>query len=182
VIGVVVWGRIDDGKILTLRNEDTFNVRTLKIDILFGLLHALFTSEMQRKDGLLNHLTVLVSICMGDRHTGPAWQPRQLTQQNAYAKWIYTYSSKLPQSELAFSLNSFIIICENMPLYEVEYSIPLTETHKNDLAKAITKIHHLAYGIPSFFISIKFTDGSKNENYSGGKIVSCAFIQHPRTD
>ena len=63
-----------------------------------------------------------------------------------------------------------------MPLYEVEYSIPLTETHKNDLAKAITKIHHLAYGIPSFFISVKLTDGSKNENYSGGKIVSCPLI------
>lgn len=67
-----------------------------------------------------------------------------------------------------------------MPLYEVEYSIPLTKIHKDDLAAAITKIHHLAYGIPSFFVSVKLTDGSKNENYSGGKIVSCPLIQHSR--
>ena len=60
-----------------------------------------------------------------------------------------------------------------MPLYEVEYGIPLTRKHKDDLAAAITKVHHLAYGIPSFFVSVKLTDGSKNENYSGAKIVSC---------
>jgi phenylpyruvate tautomerase PptA (4-oxalocrotonate tautomerase family) len=71
----------------------------------------------------------------------------------------------------------YLSLClERMPLYEVEYSIPLTKTHKDDLAAAITKIHHLAYGIPSFFISVKFTDGSKNENYSGGKIVSYLLI------
>jgi hypothetical protein len=59
-----------------------------------------------------------------------------------------------------------------MPLYEVEYSIPLNSVHKRSLAIAITKLHHERYGIPSFFVSVKFTDGSKNENFSGGELVS----------
>ncbi|PMD29481.1 hypothetical protein L207DRAFT_520971 [Hyaloscypha variabilis F] len=60
-----------------------------------------------------------------------------------------------------------------MPLYEVEYSIPLTQAHRNILASKITKLHHETYGIPSFFVSVKFTDGSKNENYSGGELRTC---------
>jgi phenylpyruvate tautomerase PptA (4-oxalocrotonate tautomerase family) len=58
-----------------------------------------------------------------------------------------------------------------MPLYEVGYSIPLTQAHRNILASKITKLHHETYGIPSFFVSVKFTDDSKNENYSGGELV-----------
>jgi phenylpyruvate tautomerase PptA (4-oxalocrotonate tautomerase family) len=71
------------------------------------------------------------------------------------------------QSNVSFFCTYLSLCLEIMPLYEVEYSIPLTKAHKDDLAAAITKIHHLAYGIPSFFISVKLTDGSKNENYSG---------------
>lgn len=59
-----------------------------------------------------------------------------------------------------------------MPLYQVEYTSPLTRSEKNDLAASITQIHQSAYGAPSIFIGITFKDISDVEYYAGSKLVS----------
>jgi phenylpyruvate tautomerase PptA (4-oxalocrotonate tautomerase family) len=59
-----------------------------------------------------------------------------------------------------------------MPLYQVEYTSPLTRSEKNDLAASITRIHQSAYGAPSIFIGITFKDISDVEYYAGSKLVS----------
>jgi phenylpyruvate tautomerase PptA (4-oxalocrotonate tautomerase family) len=59
-----------------------------------------------------------------------------------------------------------------MPLYQVEYTSPLTRSEKNDLAASITQIHQSAYGAPSIFIGVTFKDISAVEYYAGSKLVS----------
>ncbi|KAN0071819.1 hypothetical protein V8E54_010415 [Elaphomyces granulatus] len=59
-----------------------------------------------------------------------------------------------------------------MPLYQVEYTSPLTRSEKNDLAASITQIHQSAYGAPSIFIGVTFKDISAVEYYAGSKLKS----------
>ncbi|KAH8807859.1 hypothetical protein F5884DRAFT_833538 [Xylogone sp. PMI_703] len=58
-----------------------------------------------------------------------------------------------------------------MLLYEVEYGCPLTKVQRQVLANKITKLHCELYLVPSFFVAVKFSKGSTDENYSGGKEV-----------
>lgn len=54
-----------------------------------------------------------------------------------------------------------------MPLYEVQHCDSLTRSEKDDLAARITQIHKSAFGAPSLFISITFTDISSSDFYAG---------------
>ncbi|KAF3048327.1 hypothetical protein E8E12_011692 [Didymella heteroderae] len=55
-----------------------------------------------------------------------------------------------------------------MPLYDIEYVIPLTEAQQEALAKAFTSIHSKRFQTPSFFINVRFTDVSAQKVYRGG--------------
>ena len=59
-----------------------------------------------------------------------------------------------------------------MPLYEVEHSDPLSKSEKDALATRVTQAHLSLYKIPSFFVSVKFTDISTHDVYAGAKRVS----------
>jgi phenylpyruvate tautomerase PptA (4-oxalocrotonate tautomerase family) len=45
-----------------------------------------------------------------------------------------------------------------MPLYEIQYSFPLTRQHKTELASQITRLHATAFTTPSLFVNVNFTD------------------------
>ncbi|KAF3052379.1 hypothetical protein E8E11_011205 [Didymella keratinophila] len=55
-----------------------------------------------------------------------------------------------------------------MPLYDIEYVIPLTDAQQEALAKAFTSIHCARFHTPSFFINVRFTDVSTQKVYRGG--------------
>ncbi|KAH6629588.1 hypothetical protein C7974DRAFT_189389 [Boeremia exigua] len=55
-----------------------------------------------------------------------------------------------------------------MPLYDIEYVIPMTDSQQEALAKAFTAIHCTRFHTPSFFINVRFTDVSSQKVYRGG--------------
>ncbi|KAJ4392625.1 hypothetical protein N0V91_011339 [Didymella pomorum] len=55
-----------------------------------------------------------------------------------------------------------------MPLYDIEYVIPLTDAQQEALAKSFTSIHCKRFQTPSFFINVRFTDVSAQKVYRGG--------------
>ncbi|KAF9693260.1 hypothetical protein EKO04_008899 [Ascochyta lentis] len=55
-----------------------------------------------------------------------------------------------------------------MPLYDIEYVIPLTDGQQEALAKAFTSIHCKRFHTPSFFVNVRFTDVSSQKVYRGG--------------
>lgn len=59
-----------------------------------------------------------------------------------------------------------------MPRYEIEHYCPLTESQKDELAEAVTRIHATAFSTPRFFVNIRFTDIAKHDVYVAGKRVS----------
>jgi phenylpyruvate tautomerase PptA (4-oxalocrotonate tautomerase family) len=67
-----------------------------------------------------------------------------------------------------------------MPLYEVQYCVPLARSEKDDLAARITKIHKSAFGAPSLFISITFNDISGSDFYAGPDQVSGSLASSDR--
>ncbi|PSK59251.1 hypothetical protein C1H76_8041 [Elsinoe australis] len=56
-----------------------------------------------------------------------------------------------------------------MPRYEIEHYCPLTESQKDELAEAVTRIHATAFSTPRFFVNIRFTDIAKHDVYVAGK-------------
>lgn len=55
-----------------------------------------------------------------------------------------------------------------MPLYDIEYVIPLTDAQQEALAKAFTSIHCARFHTPFSFINVRFTDVSAQKVYRGG--------------
>ena len=58
-----------------------------------------------------------------------------------------------------------------MPLYEVSHITPLASEQKEELAKAITKIHSEKFTTPSVFVNVIYTDVSERDAFVGGKSV-----------
>ncbi|GKZ65095.1 hypothetical protein AnigIFM50267_007259 [Aspergillus niger] len=56
-----------------------------------------------------------------------------------------------------------------MPLYEIEHSIPLDKSQRDELAQAITHIHTRKFATPSLFVNIRFIDANSQHNYVAGK-------------
>ncbi|KAH8807812.1 hypothetical protein F5884DRAFT_900143 [Xylogone sp. PMI_703] len=56
-----------------------------------------------------------------------------------------------------------------MPLYEVEYSIPLSKAERDEIAQAITHIHTRRFSTPSLFVNVRFTDVREHFMYVAGK-------------
>ncbi|RDK40904.1 hypothetical protein M752DRAFT_29185 [Aspergillus phoenicis ATCC 13157] len=56
-----------------------------------------------------------------------------------------------------------------MPLYEIEHSIPLDKSQRDELAQAITHIHTRKFATPSLFVNIRFIDANSRHNYVAGK-------------
>ncbi|GKZ81648.1 hypothetical protein AnigIFM56816_006169 [Aspergillus niger] len=56
-----------------------------------------------------------------------------------------------------------------MPLYEIEHSIPLDKSQRDELAQAITHIHTRKFATPSLFVNIRFIDANSQDNYVAGK-------------
>lgn len=63
-------------------------------------------------------------------------------------------------------------IPRKMPLYEIEHSIPLDKSQRDELAQAITHIHTRKFATPSLFVNIRFIDANSQHNYVAGKEVS----------
>jgi phenylpyruvate tautomerase PptA (4-oxalocrotonate tautomerase family) len=76
----------------------------------------------------------------------------------------------LPRIESLIFLHKCIVMNESiaMPLYDIEYVIPLTDEQQEALAKAFTLIHCKRFHTPSFFINVRFTDVSAQKVYRGG--------------
>lgn len=55
-----------------------------------------------------------------------------------------------------------------MPLYDIEYVIPLNDAQQEALAKAFKSIHCKRFRTPSFFINVRFTDVSAQKVHRGG--------------
>jgi phenylpyruvate tautomerase PptA (4-oxalocrotonate tautomerase family) len=55
-----------------------------------------------------------------------------------------------------------------MPLYDIEYVLPLSDDIQEKLARAFTSIHAKRFHTPSFFINVRFTDVSQQKVYRGG--------------
>ncbi|KAI9933617.1 hypothetical protein ASPWEDRAFT_174779 [Aspergillus wentii DTO 134E9] len=69
-----------------------------------------------------------------------------------------------------------------MPLYEVEHSIPLEKSERDQLAQEITRIHARKFTTPSLFVNIRFIDANSQTNYVGGKERSInRILAHVRT-
>lgn len=69
-----------------------------------------------------------------------------------------------------------------MPYYEVNHSILLTESQKDDLATSITTLHSTRFSTPKLFVNVKFTDISDQTFYIGGKRRTKSHIlAHVRT-
>lgn len=69
-----------------------------------------------------------------------------------------------------------------MPYYEVNHAVLLTESQKDDLAKAITTLHTTRFSAPRLFVNVKFTDISSTPFYIGGKRRTKSHIlAHVRT-
>jgi hypothetical protein len=47
-----------------------------------------------------------------------------------------------------------------MPLYDIEYVVPLSETQCEALAKAFTSLHSKRFNTPGVFVNVRFTDAS----------------------
>ena len=56
-----------------------------------------------------------------------------------------------------------------MPLYEIQHTIPLTISQKDELAQAITHIHSEKFTTPKLFVNVSFTDTSQAWTYVGGR-------------
>lgn len=69
-----------------------------------------------------------------------------------------------------------------MPYYEVNHSVLLTESQKDDLATRITQIHSTRFSTPRLFVNVKFTDIANTTLYIGGKKRTKSHIlAHVRT-
>jgi phenylpyruvate tautomerase PptA (4-oxalocrotonate tautomerase family) len=69
-----------------------------------------------------------------------------------------------------------------MPYYEVNHSVILTESQKDDLANAITKLHTERFMTPRLIVNVKFTDISNMTFYIAGKRRTKSHIlAHVRT-
>ena len=69
-----------------------------------------------------------------------------------------------------------------MPYYEVNHTILLTESQKQDLANAITTLHSTRFTTPRMFVNVKFTDISNTPFYIAGKKRTRSHIlAHVRT-
>lgn len=58
-----------------------------------------------------------------------------------------------------------------MPRYEIEHVCSLTESQKDELAEAVTKIHSDTFSTPKFFVNLRITDVSQHNIYLAGKRV-----------
>lgn len=58
-----------------------------------------------------------------------------------------------------------------MPRYEIEHVCFLTESQKDELAEAITRIHSDTFTTPRLFVNVRITDVSKQDHYVAGKRV-----------
>ncbi|KAH7040049.1 uncharacterized protein B0I36DRAFT_343852 [Microdochium trichocladiopsis] len=56
-----------------------------------------------------------------------------------------------------------------MPLYEISHVTPLSDTEKDELAQAITKVHTSRFTTPSLFVNVRFIDVQNESYYVGGK-------------
>ncbi|KAM0716946.1 hypothetical protein Q7P37_006798 [Cladosporium fusiforme] len=69
-----------------------------------------------------------------------------------------------------------------MPYYEINHSILLTPSQKDDLAAKITQIHSERFSTPRLFVNVKFSDISSTPFYIGGKARTKSHIlAHVRT-
>jgi phenylpyruvate tautomerase PptA (4-oxalocrotonate tautomerase family) len=71
-----------------------------------------------------------------------------------------------------------------MPLYIVAHHTALTDSQKDALAEAITKVHTELFNTPSIFVNVRFQDITQTPCYVGGKRVrpllqSCALRAAP---
>jgi phenylpyruvate tautomerase PptA (4-oxalocrotonate tautomerase family) len=69
-----------------------------------------------------------------------------------------------------------------MPYYEINHAVILTESQKDDLAKAITKLHSERFMTPRLIVNVKYTDISNMTFYIAGKRRTKSHIlAHVRT-
>ena len=55
-----------------------------------------------------------------------------------------------------------------MPLYDVEYVVPLTPEQQEQLAIAFTTVHAKRFNTPRYFVNVRFTDVSTQVVFRGG--------------
>lgn len=58
-----------------------------------------------------------------------------------------------------------------MPRYEIEHYCPLTESQKDELAEAVTRIHATVFCTPKLFINLRFVNIKEQTIYIAGKRV-----------
>lgn len=58
-----------------------------------------------------------------------------------------------------------------MPNYEIEHICPLTESQKDEIAEAITRIHTEQFKAPRLFVNCRFTNIKDHAVYVAGKRV-----------
>ena len=56
-----------------------------------------------------------------------------------------------------------------MPYYEINHTIPLTPSQKQDLASTITSLHSTRFSTPRLFVNVKFADTSATPFFTAGK-------------
>ncbi|KAF2834436.1 hypothetical protein M501DRAFT_1001204 [Patellaria atrata CBS 101060] len=63
-----------------------------------------------------------------------------------------------------------------MPVYEIHHCIDISDSQKDQLAEAITKLHSSRFTTPSLFVNVRFHDSSSIPHYVAGKRKSFNII------